>query len=63
VLDTLIAYRAPRVVYVSCNPDSLARDLAILCRASGAYRVARVQPLDMFPQTAHIETIVALGVI
>ena len=60
VLDTLIAYRAPRVVYVSCNPDTLARDLALLCRATGAYRVARVQPLDMFPQTAHIETIVAL---
>lgn len=60
VLDTLIAYRVPRVIYVSCNPDTLARDLAILCRESVAYRVVCVQPLDMFPQTAHIETIVAL---
>jgi 23S rRNA (uracil1939-C5)-methyltransferase len=60
VLDTLCAYRVPRVIYVSCNPDTLARDLAILCRESAAYRVVCVQPLDMFPQTAHIETIVAL---
>lgn len=60
VLETLISCRVPRVVYVSCNPDTLARDLSILCGVSGVYRVARVQPLDMFPQTAHVETIVAL---
>lgn len=60
VLDTLIACRVPRVVYVSCNPETLARDLALLTGASGAYRMVSAQPLDMFPQTAHIETIVAL---
>ena len=60
VLDTLMEHRVPRVVYVSCNPDTLARDLAILCGQSGAYRVASVQPLDMFPQTAHVETIALL---
>jgi 23S rRNA (uracil1939-C5)-methyltransferase len=55
VLDALIARRVPRVIYVSCNPDTLARDLATLCLRSDAYSLVSVQPLDMFPQTAHIE--------
>ncbi len=60
VLDALVARRVPRIVYVSCGPESLARDLAYLCHTKAAYRVISVQPLDMFPQTAHIENIVAL---
>jgi 23S rRNA (uracil1939-C5)-methyltransferase len=60
VLDALCARRVPRVVYVSCEPSTLARDLAYLCGERGAYRVVSVRPLDMFPQTAHIETVVAL---
>jgi 23S rRNA (uracil1939-C5)-methyltransferase len=60
VLDALINRRVPRVVYVSCNPDTLARDLAILCLRAEAYSLVSVQPLDMFPQTAHIENIVLL---
>ncbi|HEY7341926.1 MAG TPA: class I SAM-dependent RNA methyltransferase [Ktedonobacterales bacterium] len=60
VLDALIARRVPRVVYVSCNPDTLARDLATLCLKSDAYSLVSVQPLDMFPQTAHIENIAVL---
>jgi 23S rRNA (uracil1939-C5)-methyltransferase len=60
VLDALIARRVPRVVYISCGPESLARDLAILCQESGAYHLASLQPLDMFPQTAHIENIAVL---
>lgn len=60
VLDALCVRRVPRVVYVSCEPATLARDLAYLCAARGRYRVIQVQPLDMFPQTAHIETIVTL---
>lgn len=60
VLDALIARRVPRVVYVSCNPDTLARDLALLCLHSDAYSLVSVQPLDMFPQTAHIENIALL---
>ncbi|HEX8730217.1 MAG TPA: class I SAM-dependent RNA methyltransferase [Ktedonobacterales bacterium] len=60
VLDALIARRVPRVVYVSCNPDTLARDLATLCLRSEAYTLVSAQPLDMFPQTAHIETVALL---
>lgn len=60
VLGALISRRVPRVVYVSCNPDTLARDLAILCLRTEAYSLVSVQPLDMFPQTAHIENIVLL---
>jgi len=60
VLDALIARRVPHVVYISCGPESLARDLTILCRESGAYRLVSLQPLDMFPQTAHIENIAVL---
>ena len=50
--------RPPRAVYVSCNPDVLAGDLRAI-RAAG-YGIERVQPLDMFPHTAHIETVVTL---
>ncbi|MGZ6391806.1 MAG: class I SAM-dependent RNA methyltransferase [Ktedonobacterales bacterium] len=60
VLDALLARRVPRVVYVSCNPDTLARDLAYLCQRADGYRIEAVQPLDMFPQTAHIETVATL---
>ncbi|MGO8950605.1 MAG: class I SAM-dependent RNA methyltransferase [Ktedonobacterales bacterium] len=60
VLDALISRRLARVVYVSCNPDTLAEDLAYLCTAHPAYRVVSIQPLDMFPQTAHVETVTLL---
>ncbi|NJM97863.1 MAG: 23S rRNA (uracil(1939)-C(5))-methyltransferase RlmD [Phormidesmis sp. RL_2_1] len=54
VLDALIALKPQRIVYVSCNPATLARDLKVLCE-SGGYRVHRVQPADFFPQTSHVE--------
>ncbi|MFB6375472.1 MAG: hypothetical protein ABEN55_20680, partial [Bradymonadaceae bacterium] len=56
--DQLVEIGAPRVVYVSCNPEKLARDLADLCNRG--YRVESVQPVDMFPQTYHIECVAAL---
>jgi 23S rRNA (uracil1939-C5)-methyltransferase len=46
------------IVYVSCNPATLSRDLKILLDKN--YRISEIQPLDMFPQTYHIETIVKL---
>lgn len=60
VLDALATRRPPVVVYISCDPTTLARDLAYLCHTTGAYRLRSVQPLDMFPQTAHIENIATL---
>lgn len=57
-LDGLVSLAAPRVLYVSCDPATLARDLSRLC--AGGYRVARLQAFDMFPQTAHLEALVEL---
>lgn len=57
VLHALLDQRPERVAYVSCNPESLARDLRTLSRA---YRIQSVQPVDMFPQTHHVECIATL---
>ena len=55
-LDSLIAMSPKTVVYVSCNPETLARDLKYLTENS-AYRVRKIQPVDMFPHTNHIECV------
>lgn len=59
VLAALRATRPAQIVYVSCHPATLARDLKALC-AGGAYRIECVVPLDMFPQTQHIECVTDL---
>ncbi|MCI6159391.1 MAG: 23S rRNA (uracil(1939)-C(5))-methyltransferase RlmD [Selenomonadaceae bacterium] len=55
VLKTFAEMKPERIVYVSCNPASLARDLAIL--APFGYYPQKIQPVDMFPQTSHVETV------
>lgn len=59
VLVCLVSLRPERILYVSCEPPTLFRDLARLERLG--YRLLRIQPLDMFPQTYHIEVIAELG--
>jgi 23S rRNA (uracil1939-C5)-methyltransferase len=54
----LIEAAAPVVVYISCDPATLARDLKVLC--AGGYRAAIVAPFDFFPHAAHVETLVIL---
>lgn len=57
VLEKLNQLRARRIVYVSCNPATQARDIEAL---SAHYEVTRIQPVDMFPQTHHVENVVTL---
>ena len=56
--EALKSIGAPRVVYVSCDPATLARDSNRLCSGDGAYRIAAIRPIDMFPHTANVETLV-----
>lgn len=57
VISTILFAEPKRIVYVSCNPATQARDLTLL---DEAYRVVKVQPVDMFPQTHHVENVVLL---
>jgi 23S rRNA (uracil1939-C5)-methyltransferase len=57
VVNMLLKLAAPKIVYVSCNPATQARDVALL---SEKYSVDKIQPVDMFPQTYHVENVVLL---
>jgi 23S rRNA (uracil1939-C5)-methyltransferase len=57
VIAKILEVAAPKVVYVSCNPATQARDIALM---QDKYEVAEVQPVDMFPHTHHVENIALL---
>jgi 23S rRNA (uracil1939-C5)-methyltransferase len=59
VLEELRVLRPRAILYVSCNPETLARDASILC-SGGLYRIETIRPFDFFPQTDHVETLLTL---
>lgn len=66
LIKFLLKLKAPRIVYVSCNPATCARDLDYLCHGvgdqniKGCYKLKSLQPVDMFPHTPHIECVCLL---
>ncbi len=58
-LSSVLTLAPDRIVYVSCNPETLARDLMFLVK--NGYKVRKIQPVDMFPHTHHVETVVLLS--
>ncbi|MFH1860570.1 MAG: 23S rRNA (uracil(1939)-C(5))-methyltransferase RlmD [bacterium] len=58
VLNFLLEIKPARIVYISCNPTTLARDIRVLCQDN--YSLVSVQPVDMFPQTYHVESVALL---
>jgi 23S rRNA (uracil1939-C5)-methyltransferase len=59
MLDLLRRVKPRQVIYISCQPATMARDLNVLCR-DDVFKIAQVVPLDMFPQTAHVECVADL---
>ena len=59
LLDTIVKMQPEKVVYVSCDPATLARDLKVLC--GKGYELEKVRAVDMFPMTVHVETVVLLS--
>ena len=58
VLEVLVKVQPPKIIYVSCDPATLARDVKFL--VDQGYRVEHVQPVDMFPQTGHVECVIGM---
>lgn len=58
VIKAMARLKPQKIIYISCDPATLARDLALMCEQG--YKIDAVQPFDMFPQTAHVETVVKL---
>ena len=59
LLDTMVRMEPDRIIYVSCDSATLARDLKYLCERG--YKLQKACPVDMFPQTVHIETVCILS--
>ena len=59
VLEALVGLDFQKIIYISCEPSTLARDLKYF--VSNNYRCSAIQPLDMFPQTIHVETVVLMS--
>ena len=57
-IASLLKLAPKKIVYISCNPETLARDLELICKSK--YKVQKIQPVDMFPHTNHVETVVQL---
>ena len=55
VVSSIIDSKVPKIVYVSCNPSTFARDVQLF--ELGGYKLKKVQPVDMFPHTYHVETV------
>ena len=58
LLSTIVEMQPKKVVYISCNPATLGRDLKYL--TENGFEIKKVQPVDMFPQTSHVESVVLL---
>lgn len=57
VIDVIVKVKPPKIVYVSCNPATQARDISIM---KDLYVLSKIQPVDMFPHTHHLENVVLL---
>ena len=57
-LSSVVTLSPKKIVYISCNPETQARDISFLIR--NGYKVKKIQPVDMFPHTAHVETVALL---
>lgn len=58
-LNSLLKIKPDRIVYISCGPDTQARDIKVLVK--GGYKVTTCQPFDLFPHTEHVETVVLMS--